>query len=710
VLEAESAPLILKDKASILSILPNDFSFSLETLDGKNLIPSSSGPGIHINGNPVSSVKQDPKILTQFHVETKVKESAIVTVTSFLNGIKFLIAPQKTSSDISIHTNGMGPAYGLGDHGSFLKQADISKSGKSHQLTNDGGSNRWISSFLVFPKQQTAGVVFSRDVMGVKVDRQSYSMSVKKTSKLSCYYLYGTMPEIYRAYQKVRHQVGYSDVFPKPRLFELGWETWDALGWQTNPSSVKEYLTKFNKAGYPIRWAVTGSGFWEEGGTTTSFGKFNKKKYASADSLKKWMRSQDIYWMIGQRTNFVALGGPHKLKGRRNGNASMDMLKTGPFTAEGLKKDYFYNDKQTYKSGIFPLAPCHLLDGNKSGAAEWYASLYQKWNVDGVKEDTMIGVSDVSLFNKPMTALASNKALVMARCGAFSSPGTLLRINDTGGHGAMKLRTPMNYLQYAASGAPNVYSDTVGFHSMKRYSDANIRHAWLSSLQAGMAVGRGPWSWTQGQQALLKKTVDLHYALFPYLYDAAVDSYHTGYPATMTPLHIAFPDDANTYNLVSAEKRQFQWMIGESLMATPLLSSKGKDKLTIYLPRGKWMDYDSGKIFQGPATLKDYHMPVDKTPCFVGGKGVIVLRESDNKSLVARVFPVTDGKSVFTFTHPDGKSTSIITNNNSHWDHKRLQVINLTNKKAVHFKTDQVIGSISFPIRPGVNYSIQNAH
>jgi hypothetical protein len=701
--------LSFKSENTTLFVSPVNFSFSLETHDGKVLIPRSKGPGLHINNSPVISAKQDTEKSHQFLVKTKSKGSAIVTVTSFQNGIRFLVSLKKSPSDISIHTDGMGPAYGLGDHGSYLDHADVSQSGKTHQLTNDGGGRRWISSFLVFPQQKTAGVMFSRDVMRVKVDRPSYTMSVKQTSELSCYYFYGIIPEIYRAYQKVRHQEGYADVFPKSRLFELGWETWDALGWQTNPPAVKKYLTKFKEAGYPIRWAVTGSGFWEEGGTTTSFGRFDQKKYGSAKDLKKWLHANDIYWMIGQRTNFVALGGPHAPKGRRDGNASMKSLSTGPFTAEGLRKKYFFNNKQIYRSGIFPLAPCHLLDGNQPQAAEWFYSLYKKWDVDGVKEDTMISVSDVSLFNRPMTVLANNKGLVMARCGAFSSPGTLTRINDTGGHGNMNLRTPINYLQLAASGAPNVYSDTVGFHTMNRYSDNNIRHAWLSALQAGMAVGKGPWSWPKDKQTLFKKAVDFHYALFPYLYDAAVDSHHTGYPSTMTPLHIAFPDDPNTYDLASKQKRQFQWMIGESLMATPLLSSKVKDKLTIYLPSGKWMDYESGKSFQGPTTLTDYHMPVDKTPCFVGGKGVIVLRESDNKPLVARVFPITDGKSVFTFTHPDGKSISTITNNNSHWDHKRLQVINLTNKKAVHFKTDQVIGSISFPIQPGIHFSIEDA-
>jgi alpha-glucosidase (family GH31 glycosyl hydrolase) len=634
ILGVDIARLSVEDEHSILFISPEDFSFSLETHDGVVLIPSSSEAGLYINNSPVISAKQKPNEPHQFQVNTKDLEAITVTVTILKNGIRFFVTLKNESADLSIHTAGMGPAYGLGDHGGYLKHADVSKSGKSHQLTNDGGTLRWISSFLVFPQQHTAGVVFSRAPMGVEVDQSTYSMSVKQTSHLSCYYFHGSMSEIYQVYQKARHHEGYPDISPKFKLFELGWETWDALGWQTSEKSITDYLNEFISKGYPIRWAVTGSGFWNKGGTTTSFGDWDRQKY-NPSSLSEWMHSKNISWMIGQRTNFVALGGPHAAKGRRNGNASMNELSTGPFTKQGLQNNYFYKKDKDYLSGIFPLAPVHLIDSHLPGASDWFYQLYSKWEVDGIKEDTMIRVNDPTIYNGVIHTLAKNGELVMARNGAFSSPGTLLRINDTGGHGNMALRTPMNYLQYAASAAPNNYSDTVGFHSMNDYSDANIRHAWLSSLTAGMAVGKGPWSWSKKHQDLLKNTVDFHYAIGPYLYNAALDSYKTGYPYTMTPMHIAFPDDSNTYEMASADRRQFQWMIGESILATPLLNKTART-MDIYLPAGKWIDYDSGETYVGPKTLKNFSMPVSKTPCFIGGKGMIVLRGEDEQ-LTAKV-------------------------------------------------------------------------
>ncbi len=695
-----------------VTIKIDDSSFKYEILSstGKKLLKPSAKQGITINKKPVNSVKKHPSKENNYIVSTSAGVSATVQMTTIPNGVKITASSNtKKELDFSFSAGGMSPAYGLADHGGWLSNADISKSGKAHTLKNNGGSHRFISSFVVFPKDRAAGVIFSRKPMRVFINKDTYNMATGNVASTTCYYFYGELKDIYASYQKVRHAEGFADVEPKAKLFELGWESWDALGWQTNEKSVKDYLSKFTKAGYPVRWAVTGSGFWKEGGSTTSFAIWDHKKYRSPQSFRKWMHGKDISWMIGQRTNFVALGGPHTPKGRRDGNASMSKISSGPFTKEGLSKDYFYNGEKTYRSGIYPLAPLHILDSNKPGAADWYAKLFAKWNVDGIKEDTMVSLSDSTLFNKAIAKLSDNKGLIMARCAAYSSPGTLMRINDTHGNGAMSLRAPVNYLQYAASGAPNVYSDTVGFHSMGKYSISNIRNAWFQSLTAGMAVGKGPFSWKKEQQAEFKKAVDFHYAIGPYLYSAAMDSYQTGYPYTMIPLHIAYPDDANVYQLASKEKRQFQWMVGESILATPILHSLHADKTkhNIYLPEGRWMDYESGKIFEGPLSLDNYSMPVTKTPCFIGGKGIIVLRENEKSPLVAQVFPVSPAGTVYKFHHAKGKASSTILNEVTQWDSHKFTVINKESKKTIPHKINKQTGAITFTIAPGQNYLVK---
>ena len=53
--------------------------------------------------------------------------------------------------------------------------------------------------------------------------------------------------------------------------------------------------------------------------------------------------------------------------------------------------------------------PCYLLDGNNAKASKWYADLYQQWQVDGIKEDTMmhLGSSHLDVFNHPIANIAN---------------------------------------------------------------------------------------------------------------------------------------------------------------------------------------------------------------------------------------------------------------------------------------------------------------
>ncbi len=339
-----------------------------------------------------------------------------------------------------------------------------------------GGGLRFASSFVIFPQSGYAGVHFTDGTKNVLLDgaSKSYEMAINGVNSANFYYLIGDNKTIYKNYKALRNNQGFDDIYPKSQLFELGWETWDALGWNTNEKTVKSMLQTFLKKGYPIRWAITGSGFWDKGGTTTSFGKYGTK-FPHPAKLKKWMNSNKIAWMIGFRTNLVPAGGPYYPKSaKRDGNLKVKSFNGNPASAEAVRKGYFIKDNngvaKKYTSGVFPLVPCYLVDGRVKGASKWYLKQFEKWDIDGIKEDTMMNLGgNINVFNGPIGALAKAKAnyLIMARCGAFSSPGTLLRINDTGGASSMQRRTPLNYMQYAVCGAPNVYSDTIGFHRMR---------------------------------------------------------------------------------------------------------------------------------------------------------------------------------------------------------------------------------------------------
>ena len=683
------------------------FRFKFTDTTGTILAPAHGQAGLRLDGQAVTATEAHSDRPGHFTVMTAQGLKANVSVASSEGLVSIAVVPEKEGAcKIDLSLGGLPVAYGLGDAGGWSGQLNlVTDKNVRYSLVNNGSSKRWQSSFVIFPHNGLAGVVFGGKQPSVLLGPEAYTMTVTADEPVTFYYLTGDMPEIYGNYKKLLVENGFPWIKPKSRFFELGWESWAALGYQTRDETVLKSISDFQKKGYPIRWAVTGSGFWEEGGTTTSFGKFGKK-FPAPLAFKAKLHAQDVKWMIGLRTNFVLPGGPHIPKSaKRDFNLKGKFFNGNPLSTVGVDQGYFVTDTSgnlvVKTSRYFPIVPCYLLDGRNPQAVDWYTDHYRSWGVDGIKEDTMMDVGSdlLDIFNAPIARLADEGALVMARCGSFSSSGTLLRINDTHVKDMTK-RTPVNYWHYAASGAPNVYSDTVGFRQMKNYTNKVVRHAWLMALTAGLAVGEVPYDWNEKQQGLFKRPFDFHYQIGPYLYDAAIKSYHSGYPYTLTPLGIAYPNDAN-----AAEPAHYQWMAGESLLCAPLVKNYKSSQMDLYLPEGLWFDYDTGKKYQGPKLLKDFAMPRDKTPCFVGGKGVLIARESDDAPLTARIYPIIKESSPFVFTHPDGSSQTVITIS----DWKGMPVVeNTTTGEGVLVRVDEASGAVSFEILPENNYQLKS--
>lgn len=708
IFQSKNSELVeLKDGTYQLRVNTTNLQFGFTDKKENTIVPNDSVSGLIINESPVveATLKSGSDNQLIFDVTTKANELAEVIIV-FKDGVSTIsVEPEKQGiNKVSLRFGGMLVAHGLGDAGAFGESFNlVEKQNKTYDITNNGGTKRWLSTFTIFPKNQFAGVFFNKGKKSVVLGPNTYQLNSETEGEATFYFFIGTNQEIYSNFKKIRNELGYEDIKPKPRLFELGWESWDALGWNTNQETVKDILAKFHKEGYPIRWAVTGSGFWETGGITTNFGKWGEK-FSDAQSFKTWMHNQDIKWMIGLRTNFVPKGGPYiPLSSKRDRNLKGNSYNGNSISDEGLKNNYFVKDVNgipaTYISRWFPQVPCYLLDGNVQGAAQWYLQKYRKWKVDGIKEDTMMDIDSlIGIYNLPITEIAKDDGLVMARNGSFVSSGTLQRINDTG-VANMSKRAPINYFQYAACGYPNVYSDVAGIHNIHNLKgiDASIRHSWLLSLTAGMAVGAFPEKWPIEKQAAFKKAVDFHYSLVPYLFSAGMKSFETGFPYTLTPMSIAFPNDENAMEPVN-----FQWMLGESLLAAPLLKNHKSGKMDIYLPQGKWFDWETQEEYIGPTTLSNYEIALDKTPCFVGGNGIILLRNTNNQQLKVRVYKVDRKAKTQFFSLKNSEKYEIEV---SETDLNKVEIWDSVSKQNILFQIEK--NYIEFEINEGHNYQVK---
>ncbi|MBB5785644.1 TIM-barrel domain-containing protein [Jiangella mangrovi] len=614
---------------------------------------------------------------------------------------------------------GMNPAYGLGDDGG-VRSRNLNVYGSDFEEIygqNGGPVYRFVSTFTVFPDRGLGQVVFDRGRMSAQVDADATALGVHAATMPDLRYFFGDMPTVYEAFRDARADAGYVDTEPDYDFFGVGYESYGALAYNTNQQTITESVTRYLDEGYPLRWAVTGSGFWPYGdgggqGTTSSFGMWGEK-YPDPDTYKEFFAERGIDLILGLRQSFKALpedGGQY------------DPELDGPWVLEGLERGYFIEDApgeaKVFTTPNFPGSPIYLVDPDDAEAVAWFADLMELWGADGYKEDHMFDGGDndyydSALVNAVNEAFAERGDLVMVRNSAFSVPGSILRINDTDyNHAASdRDRTAVNSLAYPASGQPNFYPDIVGGRPMPDLETNRAkqvflaRNAMFAAVSPSMSFGNEPWRISDPalREATLK-AARWHDRYLPYIYSAAAESWRTGYPGTATPLPIAYPDDAATYDLVSYTAKQYQWMLGPSLLVHPLF---GSDVTTaqardVYLPAGEWMDLETGERYTGPVTLEDHPQPVGTVPAFVGGTGILTAQRDGG--VVAEVYPVAPEGATYTSTAPDGETTSSVTAANTGWD--AVRVLDTTTGAEVPAERDPVTGAVVFAVVAGHDYQV----
>ena len=709
------------------------FRYSFQKPDGSIIAGAHPVSGIQIGSQdqPPRNI-QKARLVGQsdsslaFDTETQNGIKASVTIWFGEHTVKVQVRPDQDGRyTILGRTDGIKPAYGLADHAAFGHEGDLGVRSKA-ELTGFKMDTlrgyRMISNFVIFPQQGFAEVnIEPGDKRVGLTDDENVQGSENVRSLPGLYYFIGTPKQIYRAFLKVRDQNGYPVDKPKYEWFGVGWEAFGALAWNTNQKTVTDNVEKYLDLGYPLRWMVVGSGFWPRGegsldqnGTpygsetkstdvkkleaTTSFGLWDHHLYPSPQKMIRHFHNEGLKFMLGLRIGFIP---------------------GGPFTGEGLKKGYFlsndHGDARLFKVG-FPRSKVYLLDTKNPNAVSWYVRLCHKWmdyGVDGFKED-LYGYPQWlpdDMLNPVNEALMNQGVYVMGRNNYLGSPVDIQRFNDFN-YNQIQDRGPINGLAYAYSGFPDVYPDIVGGTGITkgRFGDQPrkklemylMRESMYDALNPSMSFGYGPWNFGAKTNSVCLKAARLHAMLQPYIYSNAIKAYRTGFPYPLTPLPLVYPDDPGVYGLADTTRRSYEWMIGESLLATPLYGNDYATAKTrdVYLPPGKWIDYDSGKVYEGPKTLRNFELPVDKIPLFVGGKGIIV--DQENGALICHIYPVNKSTSDV-FYGSDGITKSIISIDHPDWNH--LKVIDLNTKKHIPWKW--LNHSYAFKITNGHNYKVE---
>ena len=113
-----------------------------------------------------------------------------------------------------------------------------------------------------------------------------------------------------------------------------------------------------------------------------------------------------------------------------------------------------------------------------------------------------------------------------------------------------------------------------------------------SHTRAHGAPPTEPWLYDSKRvQDVFRKSAEMKYRLMPYVYAQAKECTEKGLPM-LRALFVEFPDDPGAW------KVDDEYLFGSQILVAPLLES-GITGRTVYLPEGKWIDYQTEKVYEG---------------------------------------------------------------------------------------------------------------
>lgn len=127
-------------------------------------------------------------------------------------------------------------------------------------------------------------------------------------------------------------------------------------------------------------------------------------------------------------------------------------------------------------------------------------------------------------------------------------------------------------------------------------SPEDIYRRWLpfgflsSHTRAHGAPPTEPWLISESFTDAFRDCAEMKYKLMPYVYAQAKDCTEKGLPMVRA-LFVEYPDDPGAW-LVEDE-----YLFGSQILVAPLLESG--DSRSCYLPKGKWIDYQNGVVYEG---------------------------------------------------------------------------------------------------------------
>jgi alpha-glucosidase (family GH31 glycosyl hydrolase) len=240
-----------------------------------------------------------------------------------------------------------------------------------------------------------------------------------------------------------------------------------------------------------------------------------------------------------------------------------------------------------------------------------------------------------ALINQQVTLFQKMAAAQMASRNGSDYFNFTRNINDTGRQYAavwsgdprtswLGLQTSVkNGLRTGLVNMPMWGSDTGGYSGGGPVAKELLaRWMGFSAYSPMMEIEQGPsrtiwFDYDQQTIDLTTKHTQTHHDLIPYTRSAMFQAIQTGTPI-MRPMFLEFQGDGNVADMWD------QYMYGPNILVAPVTTS-GATSRSVYLPQGKWMNYEDRRTVYAGGRSYTVAAPLDVIPTFVR-EGAIVPR------------------------------------------------------------------------------------
>ena len=116
------------------------------------------------------------------------------------------------------------------------------------------------------------------------------------------------------------------------------------------------------------------------------------------------------------------------------------------------------------------------------------------------------------------------------------------------------------------------------------------------------------WSYTPEIQDMMTYYILLRESMKGYIKTVMEEAHEKGTPV-IKPLFYDYPADANCWEIAD------EYLFGHDLLVAPVLSAGDRTR-TLYLPEGKWTEYETGTVYEGGRTIT-VEAPLARIPLFL---------------------------------------------------------------------------------------------